>query len=675
MVGSSTNIGLGIHKPLATTAAGPATSVPAQSTASAPISTWSLYPAQTISRSEIDDLYDPQKIMDQYSVLMNDGQAEDAQELLNYTLNLLDNILVNDPGNKQANYTAAVLCSYAGRPIDEALGHMSYILDQDWSTKTPDYEELDQLLFAGSLLGQAGLLEDSAAKRIELFQAVLRTEPTIPLTEHLNARLGLFTTYLEHNHFEEARAEYDDLNQALERVDAKTAALNRFDLAEAIGDVRGAIAAFNQVLANDPNGWESSEVDYDKLSGRLAAVLDPRPEYQKVALPQRREFIESKLAEIDWQSNDISELIDGVNLSAELGHEGSARSFLNRARELNPYSVNVAGLEIDQLMRAGRFLEAVAVYETAPHPQLVSQTSVLLMLLSIENGTPADRSTELMNKYYDLLSYQYQAYNQMAAFFPESTSAWQGKAFLADQFPDGKEIAREAREKALSLLPGEAETSRLQGQLLRQRLFAADRVVIDGKPVAMMDYDPARGIDEFMSQSVPPGTELTTLLANKQEYFFVKDDAAFRTLIAQRATEIGCNPDLKNLSINETIKLAAAVAEAEITYDINGTQKADILLEPIEQKLANGDFRTAVCRHYAAIVAAVFDAVKAVNHNLNNVYMDYSVGPDHAWNTVFITRSDSIAAYVLDATADDVDGIFGNNLGGLQNYRPELFNR
>ncbi|OGB89655.1 hypothetical protein A2625_05945 [candidate division WOR-1 bacterium RIFCSPHIGHO2_01_FULL_53_15] len=69
-----------------------------------------------------------------------------------------------------------------------------------------------------------------------------------------------------------------------------------------------------------------------------------------------------------------------------------------------------------------------------------------------------------------------------------------------------------------------------------------------------------------------------------------------------------------------------------------------------------------------ALFAAFFDAVKEINPRLANAYADYSFSSTHAWNTIFVVGPDQIDAYVIDATTDDGDGRFGNNLGGLANY-------
>ena len=97
----------------------------------------------------------------------------------------------------------------------------------------PSFTQTDQLLTAANILTDNDLLKGSAGKRLEIYQAILRTETVAPQDNHLAARFGLFSLYLEYNDFPAARLEYDNLLSVLKTADPATAASYKFALAAA----------------------------------------------------------------------------------------------------------------------------------------------------------------------------------------------------------------------------------------------------------------------------------------------------------------------------------------------------------------------------------------------------------------------------------------------------------
>jgi len=618
------------------------------------------YPIVILGQKEILNLFDPDSIIERWKYLESLGLHEEAEVLVEECLSRLGKYLEVDPENREANYSYAVLSYYSNRPVDAQtyLWLLRFIIDEDWKVKTPSAKEIPQLLFAANLLSHFHLWEKAGGKRVELLEAVLRTETEVPGKEHLDARLGLLKTFLEYYYFDLAQKEYDYLSKQLAKVDPKLANLYRVKVA--LGDATGALEALSKI--------PSFDYDFEQLLYQVDALLDSRPEWEKVPLSDRGDYIYSQLERINSEKTcDLNDLLLGFDLSLEVGDEVGAVEFLSQAKKLNPYSVEVFIREVDYLRWIGKFEDALSLIEK----NLTYYPGLYSFYYAVLNDLYAAIGNSLILRAQGSVSRRLlQAFKKFTRYFPQSLDAWSQVATWAE-WSFNLTTAEEARRKVLELLPPQATDAKrfLKVQIIRMRFFEGKNIILDGKPVELKDYKVNEKIETQANSVFPVGEELQLLLEEKYEWYFVKDKEEIIRYVKSHINSD--SKDLSKLTLDEVIKLAAQITEDIIEYDMGKTQEADVVIEPIEIKLKEGDFKKGVCRHYAILFSAIFDSIKEINPNLVNAYVDISLNPnhDHAWNTVFLVKEDKIVAYVLDPTFDDGDKKFGNNLGGLYNYR------
>lgn len=121
-----------------------------------------------------------------------------------------------------------------------------------------------------------------------------------------------------------------------------------------------------------------------------------------------------------------------------------------------------------------------------------------------------------------------------------------------------------------------------------------------------------------------------------------RDIQAFESTIIAQAKRLGYSLEkLKNLSVHDAVRIASQITDSKMDYDpglAGRFSKADA--KPVDEILNN---EKGVCRHFSYVNSAVFNVLKNMNQNLNNVYMSYISFPDsnHAINQVVVVTKEN----------------------------------
>ncbi|MFH1683482.1 MAG: hypothetical protein ABIA67_01225 [Candidatus Margulisiibacteriota bacterium] len=223
-------------------------------------------------------------------------------------------------------------------------------------------------------------------------------------------------------------------------------------------------------------------------------------------------------------------------------------------------------------------------------------------------------------------------------------------------------------DNALRGIPATAKRLRLEtGKRfmmagLIQAIGSGMEATIDDLPVVVseyQDFDPELelieyGIDEQMKA-------LIWIPERDQALYSVTDLGALGSYLAT-ALPAG---ELEQLSIRESIELIAELTE-EIVLEYGAPDPlAESPYLSLDEKVLNGFYDTAVCRHYVLIFRGLLEALKSINPNLVNVHVFDLDNYKHTWSVVAVRHANYYELLVLDITRDDRDNQFGDQLNGL----------
>ena len=157
---------------------------------------------------------------------------------------------------------------------------------------------------------------------------------------------------------------------------------------------------------------------------------------------------------------------------------------------------------------------------------------------------------------------------------------------------------------------------------------------------------------------------------NESKWKGIKNFKGFKEEVLKVTQDLGYSEDeVKNLSIHDAVMLCGNILAKKLSYNYNMIdEKDDSLNSPLnnlynifEEVSNNIDTRNeeakridnlfcdqiflegnGICRNYAAVNKAIFEVLKTINSNLNNVYMKWysssslgeSIALPHAWNQV-----------------------------------------
>ena len=178
---------------------------------------------------------------------------------------------------------------------------------------------------------------------------------------------------------------------------------------------------------------------------------------------------------------------------------------------------------------------------------------------------------------------------------------------------------------------------------------------IDGKSVELEKLESFTS-ENKNSGALETGTEMRLLTSNKYGNPYFLRDANMGRLKEDLSAK---RPDFMSVSCKEAVMLAAELTMEKLHY--TDDYLTDLQHIPLEDKIDGGK---GVCRHYAPIFKAYFEAIKSENPNLSNTYCINLLGNMHTWDMVLDVRPDKIVALNIDPTFDDSDDVFGNNLDG-----------
>ncbi|MBU0686249.1 MAG: hypothetical protein KKB81_00150 [Candidatus Margulisbacteria bacterium] len=650
-----------------------------------------------------DFIADPAKAIELSELLSENGEDEFAAELLTDSIFGLYSMLEDDPTNAEAAYSLAKLMHYLGNPALARDIYFDFMIEL-CLIEEPTSDDIDNLQFAVQLIDECDLIEEDEAQvilsrlgeedikdaavamRIKLYQAILAGEPDQYSNTYLDAQFGLFNEYYLGRQFDLARIEYDALLRILEGVVPYLAAEYRFRMCYLVSDYAGAFAAIQDLPAFSQNGELTKEEAKQKVSDGGG--------FQSFRLPlsEIKAKKSERLIEIDRTGQDFEDLVEGVALSIDLGDEVAAWQMLEAAQEINPYSSFLKGLELDLLIWLGDYDLAMSLIETYRGNFRMDSYyhRVFLNTSAAQNGARAKRLAE--GRYDRFIRRKLNETKEKVKYFPQSYYGWLYISQASFMRLDQLETARAAFEEAEVILAdaiaagaGEIDGANnaydfLQGMLNRIRLFGRERAQLDGKPVRLVDYRPGSAGSMDSTAELPAGEEMQQLLASNMIWYYVENGARMREAIvsfinATRET----NPrwgfsetsveNLAILSLDEVIMLAARVTECMLDYDSLNPRDVVNNLDPIDLKVSLNLYSSGVCENYLALFAAIFESIKEINPNLVNAYADFSFASSRGWNTVFVVRENDIIGFVLDVTQDDNDHVFGNDMGGLRNYR------
>lgn len=209
------------------------------------------------------------------------------------------------------------------------------------------------------------------------------------------------------------------------------------------------------------------------------------------------------------------------------------------------------------------------------------------------------------------------------------------------------------------------------------------------------DFDPSPS-----RSKIKPGKELESFIFDGGVRYRIKSNAALLKIIDKEAHKLKL--DLTKISPREAVIFTAHIVEKYLSYnykllvDLYGQGERDIdqlvemnlpsvpervkahdqsLMNEYQAKSRENDNQGAdqilhkklgVCRHYSQVFNAIFYTLKKKIPELANVYSSGVISNNHEWimiaNIEEKNGQKTITTTMIDPTADDYDGIFGNDL-------------
>lgn len=153
----------------------------------------------------------------------------------------------------------------------------------------------------------------------------------------------------------------------------------------------------------------------------------------------------------------------------------------------------------------------------------------------------------------------------------------------------------------------------------------------------------------------------------------MSDKSKLRRIALEQANSLGYDIEkIKKLSIREFIIMCADIVAKRLEYreDVDD-KKGEFAAKygyrlPIEEYLEIG---LGDCNKYAAGMVWIFDTLKEMNQNLENVYMGYKDWggnwnwTNHDWNSIVFLTKDGIILTNIDPTRYDAYGILEGKRG------------
>ena len=178
------------------------------------------------------------------------------------------------------------------------------------------------------------------------------------------------------------------------------------------------------------------------------------------------------------------------------------------------------------------------------------------------------------------------------------------------------------------------------------------------------DFSPAPS-----QKKIELGKKLEGLVYDGGVYYRIKRRSALLRIIRREAKALKIDP--AKLSPEEAVRFAARVVEKNLKYNHRMLpEKAGFMAESrkIDERGADELLagKLGVCRNYSQAFNAVFYTLKELNPGLANLYSSGIQSHDHEWVMVLQVEEKEgkkkVTAAMIDPTADDEDGIFGNDL-------------